>query len=149
MLEKIKAILSENYDLNDARGIFISLFDENKKLLCSNGVLFTDKSLDEVISWLYPALIANQPTSRFVGIDIVLDIQQETNPQQIANINTKKYWIYVHSQGSDTSWVILPNTEKINDISSAVQAIKEKTKIGGQAEIYTFTTERKSATIVQ
>ncbi len=142
MLEKTKSLLSKNYDLTAPRGVFLSLFDHDKKLLCSNGVLFTDKSLDEVVSGLYTTLTSQHPTTHFVGIDIVLDSQQETNPQQIANINTQKYGIYVYSQGSDTSWVILPNTQNINDISSAIQAIKQKTNIGGQAEIYTFTTER-------
>lgn len=142
MLEKIKARLAQYYDLSTARGVFFSLFDSNKQLLSSNGVLFTDRAMEEVITSLYNWLVVRQDTTVFIGIDIVLDVQQETNPQQITNINTQKYWIYVYSEWSNSSGVILPNTLGILDITHAIHAIKEKTKIWGQAQIYSFTTDR-------
>lgn len=143
MLEIIKQSVAENYDLQTSSGIFFSLFDENKQLLLSKGVLFTDKNLDEVITTLYNWLLSKQTNVAWVGIDIILAPQIESNPQILSNLDMQKYWIGVHALQTGKMGVLLPATSWISSIGEALQSIKTKNWIEGDAEIYTFTTDRK------
>lgn len=49
MLEAIKTKLFEKYDKNDSKGLFFSLFDKDGNLLVSNGVLQTDKNMNDLV----------------------------------------------------------------------------------------------------
>ena len=53
MLEKIKQAVFEKYKKEDCHGVFVSVFGENGKLIMSNGALYTDKVLDNILDTLY------------------------------------------------------------------------------------------------
>ncbi len=143
MLEKIKSVVSEQYNLNDSRGIFFSLFDENKTLILSKWLFFTDKSLEEVITKICTGLLEKQTNTAWIGIDVIIDPQIETNPQILSNLDMQKYGIAVHALQNEKIGVLLPATAWITTIAEALQAIKTKNQIAWDAEIYTFTTERR------
>ena len=52
MLEEIKKLIYSKYKQEDKRWLFFSLFDEKWNLLISNGVLTTDKTLEDMINLL-------------------------------------------------------------------------------------------------
>jgi hypothetical protein len=53
MLEKIKEIVFSKYSKTDIKGLFISVFDEKKILLMSNGLAYPDKPLEQLIDTLF------------------------------------------------------------------------------------------------
>ena len=53
MLEEIKKLIYSKYKPEDKIWLFFSLFDDKWNLLISNGVLTTDKTLEDMINLLY------------------------------------------------------------------------------------------------
>ena len=57
MLEEIKKLIYTKYKAEDKIWVFFSLFDDKWNLITSNGVLTTDKTLEEMINILYNWII--------------------------------------------------------------------------------------------
>lgn len=111
MLEQIKKTITTRYKLDDTKGVFISVFDKKGNLLTSQGVLHTDKTLDNVIEKLYKGFAEDMiKTIGLVTIDIVTSLFEETNIGKIPTTSVKQYGFYV-IDGSNKSGVILPNTK--------------------------------------
>jgi len=53
MLEKIKKVVFSKYKKTDTNGIFFSALDKDNNLILSNGVVFSDKSLEQTIETIY------------------------------------------------------------------------------------------------
>ncbi len=142
MLEKLQTKLFEKYKKDEKRGLFISAFDAEKKLLVSNWVVNTDKPLEELSKKLYEGLVANQKTAKIIVLDVVKTINQETDVAKLSTYSLKEYWLCLIDTNDNKSWILLPDTEGIENFAQALKIIKEKNGLGGEVNIYVFTTER-------
>ncbi len=142
MLDKIKTKLLEFYHKEDKIWLFFSLFDLQNKLILSNGVLTTDKTLPELIEILYHSLLEKQTNPHILVIDVVKEIQAQPDIQKLITLSAKDYGIFVINRQTNVSGVVLPDTQWIPDIKSALATIKQKYGLSGNVEISTFTTRR-------
>ena len=75
MLEEIKKLIYSKYKPEDKIWLFFSLFDEKWTLLISNGVLTTDKTLEDMINLLYNWILSKQESkTKHIIIDVVNEI---------------------------------------------------------------------------
>jgi len=142
MLEKIKTKLLEFYHKEDKIWLFFSLFDKSNNLILSNGVLTTDKTLPDLIEIIYHAILEKQQWAHIVAIDVVKEIQAQPDIQKLLWLSSKDYGIFAINKETNSSWVILPDTQWIIDTKTALWILKQKYGLSGNVEIFTFTTRR-------
>lgn len=140
MLEKIKKVVFSKYKKTDTNGVFFSALDKDNNLILSNGVVFSDKSLEQTIETIYHGLIEKHTNIETMIIDIVIDTKEITNPKEIQNISLQEYWLLLITESR--SWILLPNTEGVENVSTALKIIKEKNWLEWNAKITTFQTDR-------
>ena len=142
MLEKIKQKLLEFYHKEDKFWLFFSLFDVQNKLLISNGVVTTDKPLEELIDILYHAFLEKQANAHIIVIDIIKEIQVQPDIQKLLTLSAKDYGIFAINKETNISGIVLPDTAGVPDIKTALWLLKQKYNLSGNVEISTFTTRR-------
>jgi len=142
MIEKIKSELFKKYKNDDIKWIFFSLFDGKNNLLFSNGVLKTDKTMDNLVDTLYYGLMDKISWVKIVVVDVVLSYDKETDLQKLLWYDVKQYWFCLISINDQKTWAILPDTKWITDAKQALWYIKQKNWISWNLEIYSFKTDR-------
>lgn len=140
MLEKIKNAIFAKYKKEDCKWVFLSVFDENDKLLMSNGAFYTDKVLDNILDTLYHWLVEKYKNVAYIVVDIITDEEEITNVSKINEISLQEYWLAVIA--GDKYWVILPDTAWVTDVTQALQLIKQKDALQWNAKIVKFHTDR-------
>jgi len=140
MLEKIKNAVFAKYKKEDIFWIFLSVFDENNKLLMSNGSFYTDKVLDNILDTLYHGLVEKYKNIAYIVVDIITDEEEITDISKINEISLQEFWIAVIA--GDKYWVMLPNTEWVTNVTQAIQLIKQKDSLQWNAKIIKFHTDR-------
>ena len=140
MLEKIKEAVFAKYKKEDIYWIFLSVFDENNKMLMSNGVFYTDKVLDNILDTLYHWLVEKYKDISSIIVDLIIDTQEITDTTKINDISMVEYWLAVIT--GDKYWVLLPNTAWISNWIQALQLIKQKDQLEWNAQIIKFHTDR-------
>ena len=143
MLEKIKKAIFAKYKKTDNKWLFISAFDEKNTLLMSNGVISSDKELEQLIDTLYHWLVEKH-TDKITNIilDIVTETQEVTDMKEIQSISLTEYWLILTAWAK--TWVLLPDTSGITNIAVALKTIKEKNWLEWNANITKFKTDRFS-----
>lgn len=140
MLQNIKKAIFEKYKREDCKWVFISVFDENNKLLMSSGAFYTDKVLDSLLDTLYHWLVEKYKNMSYIVVDIIIDEEEITDVSKINEISLQEYWIAVIA--GDKYWVMLPNTAWVTAPLQAIQLIKQKDNLQGNAKIVKFHTDR-------
>ena len=140
MLEKIKEAVFAEYKKEDCKWVFISVFDENNKLLMSNWALYTDKVLDNILDTLYHWLVEKYKNVAYIVVDIITDEEEITDVSKINEISLQEYWLAVIA--GDKYWVMLPDTAWVLNVTQAVQLIKQKDSLQWNAKIVKFHTDR-------
>lgn len=140
MLEKIKNAIFAKYKKEDYKWVFMSVFDENNKLLMSSGTFYTDKVLDSLMDTLYHWLVENHKNISHIAVDIIIDEEELTDVSKINEISLQEYWIAVIA--GDKYWVMLPNTAWVTTPLQAIQLIKQKDNLQWNAKIVKFHTDR-------
>ena len=140
MLEKIKNAVFAKYKKEDIFWVFLSVFDENNKMLMSNGAFYTDKVLDSLLDTLYHWLVENHKNSSYIVVDIVINPQEVMDVSKINEISLQEYWIAVIAGAK--YWVMLPNTAGVTNTLQALQLIKQKDSLEWNAKIVKFQTDR-------
>lgn len=141
MLEQLKQTLEKKYKLRDTKGLFISCFDAQWKLLCSQWAVESDKPLEETLQSLYTSYIEPLKNVKVVTLDVVTNLFEETNIGKIPTTSPKMYgFALVDDHG--TAWMILPGTKWVADAKHALYLMKQKYTIQGKVKIYVFTTDR-------
>ena len=140
MLEKIKKLIYTKYKPEDKIWLFFSLFDEKWKLLISNGVLTTDKTLEELINLLYNWFIKKEETkTKHIIIDIINWITEQKDVTAFLNMDPKTNWVLLAETTWEKTGLILPNTKWITSMKQAIAWIKQKYQLQWDVTISTFT----------
>ncbi len=142
MLDKIKEAIFKKYKKTDNKWLFISAFDDKNTLLMSNGVISSDKELEQLIDTIYHWLVEKHKDIANILVDVVSEIQEVTDMKEIQSISLAEYWLVL------TAWakagVLLPDTTGIINIAIALKTIKEKNWLEWNANITKFKTDRFS-----
>ncbi len=142
MLEEIKKLIYSKYKPEDKIWLFFSLFDDKWKLLISNWVLTTDKTLDEMVNLLYNWILKKQePKTKHIIIDIVNNIIEQKDINTFLNMDPKTNWVLLAEITWEKTWIILPNTKWITSMKQAVAWIKSKYQLQWDVTISTFTVD--------
>ena len=142
MLEKIKELIYSKYKPEDKIWLFFSLFDENWNLLISNGVLTTDKSLEDMINLLYNWILKkSESKTKHVIIDVINQITEQKDVNAFLNMDPKTNWVLLTETQWNKTWLILPNTKWITSMKQAIAGIKSKYQLQWDVTISTFTVD--------
>lgn len=140
MLEEIKKLIYSKYKAEDKIWVFFSLFDDKWNLIASNGVLTTDKTLEEMINILYNWIIKKEEAKiKHVIIDIVNEINEQKDVNAFLQMDPKTNWVLLAETKWDKTWVMLPNVRWITSMKQAIAWIKSKYQLQWDATISTFT----------
>lgn len=140
MLEEIKNLIYSKYKPEDKIGLFFSLFDDKWNLIASNGVLTTDKTLEETIDLLYNWIIKKEEGKiKHVIINIVNEITEQKDVNAFLQMDPKTNWVLLAETKGDKTWVMLPNMRWIASMKQAIAWIKSKYQLQWDATISTFT----------
>ncbi len=143
MLDRIKDHLFTLYNPEEKKGVFLSCFDESKKLLVSSGSVETEKPLRELVEEIYTKQVAPWLEKvSYVVIDVVTEVVSFADAQQALALDPNIYGIVVEDLEDDTVWVMLPHVVGATDMKQVLYDIKKKYAIHGKAAISWFTTER-------
>ena len=143
MIEQIKAQLSQSINLQNKTGVFFSAFDAQWQLLASNGVIKTDRTLENILQSFYNGIIQKiEGQVKNIIFDIVEEIRLQNDPNVIKKLPLDQYWLFLVEWNGQNSWVLLPNTQWATNISDAVRAIKKKYNLNGQVSIFVFKTRK-------
>lgn len=139
MLEEIKKLIYTKYKPEDKIWLFFSLFDDKWKLLISNWVLTTDKTLEDMINLLYNWILKKQESkTKHVIIDVVNEITEQKDITTFLNMDPKINWVLLAETSWDKTWVMLPNMKWITSMKQAIAWIKSKYKLEWDVTISTF-----------
>ena len=142
MLEEIKKLIYSKYKAEDKIWLFFSLFDDKWNLLTSNGVLTSDKTLEESINLLYNWIIKKEEgKAKHVVIDVVTQITEQKDVNAFLQMDPKINWVLLAETQWDKTWVMLPNMKWIASMTQAVAWIKSKYQLQWDVAISTFTVD--------
>ncbi len=141
-VDGIKTELFKKYKKEIQTGIFFSLFDRSNKLLASNGVLETDKSLNDLLDIMYTGIIMKYPGAKTIVADVVKNLTPQSDITTFMTLSPKEHGIFMINKTDNKSWVLLPNVVGVNDMKSAITFVKQRFWLSGTVEIYTFKTEK-------
>ena len=140
MLEEIKKLIYSKYKAEDKFWLFFSLFDDKWNLITSNGVLTTDKTLEELLKLLYNWILKKQESqTKHIIIDVVNEITEQKDATAFLNMDPKINWVLLAETTWDKTWVMLPNMKWITSMKQAVAWIKSKYQLQWDVTISTFT----------
>ena len=140
MLEEIKKLIYTKYKAEDKTWVFFSLFDDKWNLIASNGVLTTDKTLEEIINILYNWIIKKEEAkAKHVVIDIVNKITEQKDVNVFLQMDPKTNWVLLAETTWNKTWVMLPNIKWITSMKQAIAWIKSKYQLQWDVTISTFT----------
>lgn len=143
MLDRCKEVLFKTYNAEEKKWIFLSGFDENKKLVVSQWIVDSDQPLRETIEQVYNKEIAPVlPKLRYIVIDVVNEIISFPDAQKLLTLDPKVYWIVIEDLEDDNIGIILPNIAWVTDMKQVLFDLKKKYWIHGKAAISWFTTTR-------
>jgi hypothetical protein len=144
MLDIIKQKLNEAVNKEETKGLFFSLFDQNNSLLCSNGVIQTDKKINDLTDIIYHGILEKFPQTKKIAIDIILETKTETDIIKLLGYNPQERGIVLENKQANQNGIILPNTQGVVDMKTALGLIKQKNTMTGNVEITLFKTKRIS-----
>ena len=141
MLEKLQQALEKKYKLRETKWLFVSGFDKDGKLQYSQGIVETDKPLDELLGTMFTKFIDPVKDTKVITLDVVTTLFEETNITKIPTTQPKLYGFAIVDDAGHT-WVILPWTKGVADAKHALFLIKQKYGVNGKVKIFVFTTDR-------
>lgn len=142
MLEEIKKLIYSKYKAEEKIWLFFSLFDNKWKLLISNGVITTDKTLEDMTNLLYNGILKKQESkTKHIIIDIVNEITEQKDVNTFLNMDPKTNWVLLAETSWEKTWIMLPNMKWISSMKQAVAWIKSKYQLQWDVTISTFTVD--------
>lgn len=143
VLNHILSELAQQIPLQRKTGAFFSAFDAKGKLLASNGVIKTNRTLEYLIQSFYFWLLKKiEPQIKSLVFDIVEDIRLQNDPNVLIKLPLEQYGLFLVEGEGQNSGVLLPNTQGISTIQEALAAIKKKYTLKNQVSVYVFRTKK-------
>ncbi|MDP2669988.1 MAG: hypothetical protein Q8O99_03155 [bacterium] len=143
MLDQIKETVFKLYNAEEKKGVFLSGFDDNKRLVVSQGIVTTQQPLRETLSKLYISTI--EPLLEqiaYISVDMVTDIVSFPQANEVLKLDPKEYGFVVEDLEDNKTGVILPNTAGVTDAKQVLYDLKKKYSIHGKVAVSGFKTER-------
>lgn len=82
--------------------MFVSGFDKDGKLQYSQGIVETDKPLDELLGTMFNKFIAPVKDTKVITLDVVTTLFEETNITKIPTTPPKLYGFAIVDDTGDT-----------------------------------------------
>jgi hypothetical protein len=89
MIDLIKQKIFEHIKPEEPHGLFFSLYDNKGTLLCSNGVVKSDKPSTQIIDMIYHGLLEKHQNTKTIVCDIVEQLTVENDVQKLLSYNPK------------------------------------------------------------
>lgn len=143
MREKIKDALFQLYNPEEKKGLFLTGFDKDKRVVVSEGVASTEKPLHELIDLVYAGYLEPKIEDiRYVCCDVVTDLIEIVDTAELATKSPEERWFVVLSRETWQSGLIMPGTTGVTDARSALFYLKKKYAVEGKADVAVFRTNR-------
>ena len=143
MIEKIKIQIAQILPLTSKVWLFVSAFDENGKLITSNGVMKTDRSIEQLIESFYQGILKKKESEiKSLIFDIVNQLQLQNDPNTLVKLSMKERGIFLVESEWQNSGVLLPNTKGVDTIQQWLSMIKQKYNLKSQVSVFIFKTKR-------
>ncbi len=143
MIEQIKTQLSQAINIQNKTGVFFSAFDAQWKLLASNWVIKTDRTLENIIESFYNGILKKiEEQTKSIIFDIVEEIRLQNDPNVLVKLPLDQYGLFLVEWDGQNSWVLLPNTQWITRIQDALWSIKKKYNLKNQVSVFVFKTKK-------
>ena len=143
VIEKIKIQIAQILPLTSKVWFFVSAFDENGKLITSNGVMKTDRSIEQLIESFYQGILKKRESEiKSLIFDVVDQLQLQNDPNTLVKLSMKERGLFLVESNGQNSGVLLPNTKWIDTIQQWLSAIKQKYKLQSQVSVFIFKTKR-------
>jgi len=144
VLEQIKTQLTSQWvSLQSKVWVFFSAFDGEGKLLASNGVIKTDRPLEQILQSFYMGILKKfEPSVKKIIFDFVEEIRLQNDPNVLIKLPLDQYWLFLVEGEWQNSWVMLPNTKGVTSIQEALTAIKKKYNLNNQVSVFVFKTKK-------
>lgn len=143
VIEKIKIQIAQILPLTSKVWLFVSAFDQNGNLLTSNGIMKTDRSIEQLIESFYQGILKKRESEiKSLIFDIVDQLQLQNDPNTLVKLSMKERGLFLVESNGQNSGVLLPNTKWIDTIQQWLSAIKQKYKLQSQVSVFIFKTKR-------
>ena len=143
MIEKIKIQIAQIVSLTSKVWLFVSAFDKNGNLIISNGVMKTDRSIEQLIESFYQAILKKKESEiKSLIFDIVDQLQLQNDPNILVKLSMKERGIFLVESEWQNSGVLLPNTKGVDTIQQWLSMIKQKYNLKSQVSVFIFKTKR-------
>ena len=144
VIEQIKTQLTSQWvSLQSKVWVFFSAFDGEGKLLASNGVIKTDRPLEQILQSFYMGILKKfEPSVKKIIFDFVEEIRLQNDPNVLIKLPLDQYWLFLVEGEWQNSWVMLPNTKWVTSIQEALTAIKKKYNLNNQVSVFVFKTKK-------
>lgn len=143
MIEKIKIQIAQIVSLTSKVWLFVSAFDKNGNLIISNGVMKTDRSIEQLIESFYQGILKKKESEiKSLIFDIVDQLQLQNDPNILVRLSMKERGIFLVESEWQNSGVLLPNTKGVDTIQQWLSMIKQKYNLKSQVSVFIFKTKR-------
>ncbi len=143
MIEKIKIQIAQIVSLTSKVWLFVSAFDKNGNLIISNGVMKTDRSIEQLIESFYQGILKKKESEiKILIFDIVDQLQLQNDPNILVKLSMKERGIFLVESEWQNSGVLLPNTKGVDTIQQWLSMIKQKYNLKSQVSVFIFKTKR-------
>ena len=143
MIEKIKIQIAQIVSLTSKVWLFVSALDKNGNLIISNGVMKTDRSIEQLIESFYQGILKKKESEiKSLIFDIVDQLQLQNDPNILVKLSMKERGIFLVESEWQNSGVLLPNTKGVDTIQQWLSMIKQKYNLKSQVSVFIFKTKR-------
>lgn len=112
VLEQIKTQLSPYLAPNFKTGLFFSAFDQNGRLLSSNGVIKTDRPRETLLQNFYQGILKKQESLiKTIVFDVIQDMRLQNDPNALVKLSLQERGLFLVQGDGQNSGVLLPDTK--------------------------------------
>ena len=143
VIEKIKTQIAQMLPLSSKTGLFVSAFDSSGNLLASNGVIKTDRSVEQLVDSFYQGILKKYENQiKSLIFDFVDQLQLQNDPNTLVKLSMKVRGLFLVQSEGQNSGVLLPNTKGVDTIQQGLSFIKQKYNLQSQVSVFIFKTKR-------
>lgn len=143
MLDRLLHHLPEWFTRDSVAWVFLSWYDQKKKLMSSQGVVTADQALDKTIASIWVDSFAEEEKKiRAIAMDVVTDTVEIHDLSTLTQYDPQEFGFVMLDIEDEETGVILPKTDWITDAKHALRAMKQKYGLHGKVEVIAFRTLR-------